>query len=321
MNKQFFSLLFASLVALELGAQAERAESFDSVTVTTHIYATKAGESLGLDLYRPAPDDRPSRVTVLYLHGGGFAGGRRGSEDIVRFARIMATRGYVVASMSYRLTMRGQSFSCDQPAPNKIRTFQLVAEDIREATLFLLRNAGGWGVDPRKLVLAGSSAGAEAVLHAAYWGDDDLLPTAPPLPADFRYGGVISMAGALVDTSLITRSNAIPTQLFHGTCDPLVPYATAPHHYCSPADPGYLILHGAQSIAEQLERLGASAYLLTECNAGHEWAGRPLMKEIDSISDFLHHDVFLLENRNIHRWYRKEGSCDKGTVPVVCKEK
>jgi hypothetical protein len=108
-----------------------------------------------------------------------------------------------------------------------------------------------------KIILAGSSAGAEAVLHAAYWTANDLidLPEQPALPEDFKYGGVISMAGALVDTNLITKENAIPTLLFHGTCDNLVPFGTAPHHYCDESDKGYLMLHGANSIAKRLHHL------------------------------------------------------------------
>ncbi len=317
MKKLLPSLLFLLLIVAPFFAKAGLS---DSLVVTTHVYATKAGEALAFDLYRPYGPIHSPRLTVLYVHGGGFAGGRRDSEDIVRFSRRLASQGFCVASISYRLTMRGKSFSCDQPAPNKIRTFQLAVEDIRDATLLLLQNSSDWGIDTEAIVLAGSSAGAEAVLHAAFWGDADLLPSASALPAAFRYGGLISMAGAIVDTSLITRRNAIPVQLFHGTCDPLVPYATAPHHYCQPGDPGYLILHGAQSIAARLDHLAECYYFLTECNAGHEWAGLPLEREVEAILDFLYRDVINGENRRIHRWYYKEGSCEQGVAPAICRE-
>ncbi len=52
----------------------------------------------------------------------------------------------------------------------------------------------------------------------------------------FRY------AGAVVNANYITKDNAIPAVLFHGTEDDLVPFGTAPHHFCDPSKPGYIIL-------------------------------------------------------------------------------
>jgi predicted esterase len=63
------------------------------------------------------------------------------------------------------------------------------------------------------------------VLHAAFWPE-----TQQALPADFKYGGLISMAGAIFDLALINEQSAMPIQLFHGSCDNLVPYGSAPHH-------------------------------------------------------------------------------------------
>ena len=47
------------------------------------------------------------------------------------------------------------------------------------------------------MVLAGSSAGAEAILHTAYWPATRAADGQALLPPDFRYAGVISMAGGL----------------------------------------------------------------------------------------------------------------------------
>ncbi|MCB0570252.1 MAG: prolyl oligopeptidase family serine peptidase [Phaeodactylibacter sp.] len=292
---------------------------FGQANKNTYTYATKNGEALALDVYRPAGDTVRSRPTVLYVHGGGFSGGRRDEPQHAAFAEQLARMGYVVVCMSYRLTMKGQSFGCDQPAANKIRTFQASVEDIRDATNYLLNNRGKLGINQNQLVLAGSSAGAEAVLHAAYWRDSNLLPTSPKLPADFRYAGVISMAGAIVDTSLISRRRAIPTMLFHGTCDPLVPFAAAPHHYCQETDPGYLPLFGGYTIAQRLRSIGMPYFLLTACYGQHEWNSIPLSDFVGEITNFLYEDVYLGRFRQIMVRHTQTGNCTDGSLPLECE--
>lgn len=260
---------------------------FNEVKMETFTYAEKDGEQLQLDLYEPVGDDWKARPLLIYIHGGGFAVGERNGPDIQLFSRDLAKRGYLVVSMSYRLTMKGKSFSCDQAAANKIRTFQLVVEDIRDATNFLIENAGKFKLDKEKIILAGSSAGAEAILHAAFWNDEQLQDNCPKLPADFQYAGLINMAGAMVESAVITADNAIPILAFHGTCDPLVPFKTSPHHYCSSEEVGYLILQGSYSICEQYHKLGASYELVVGCGIGHEWAGEPMQLYFDRMVAFL----------------------------------
>ncbi len=296
-----------------------RAPVFAGLRKTTHTYTGSEETELKLDLYLPRGDAMDNRPLLLYMHGGGFAGGRRDEPQFNQFIERLAKMGYAVASMSYRLTMAGQSFGCDQPASNKIRTFQLAVEDIRKATNYVLKHQKEWGVDGNRIVLAGSSAGAEAVLHAAYWRDEDLLPGSPQLPDGFRYGGVISLAGAMVDTSLITRRTAIPTQLFHGTCDNLVPYGTAPHHYCAEGDPGYLVLHGAHSIARRLENLGQPYHLVTGCGGGHEWNDQPLYRQLHLITGFLQTAVLDGRFRQAHRRYGANRDCQTGKAWSFCK--
>lgn len=309
--KRFYIAIFIWFGAVVLGnSQRYLTDVFDSVDTLTMTYIKKDKEDLKLDLYLPNGDTLSKRPLLLYVHGGGFSGGARDERYIKDFCKNIARKGYAVASMSYRLVMKGQSFSCDQPSPNKIRTFQSVVQDIRDATSFLIQSASRYQLDPQKIVLAGSSAGAEAIVHAAFWKIEQLPAGTQALPLGFKYAGMISMAGAIVDVKLITRSNAIPALFFHGTCDNLVPYATAPHHYCAPGRDGYLILHGAKSMAERLEDLGKPYFLLTSCGGNHSWAGRPLVQEVSSIVDFLYHDVLQQEFRQIHYVVQEDGACD-----------
>jgi len=286
---------------------------------STYTFAIKGQDTLGLDLFVPVSDTKARRPVVLFVHGGGFSGGQRGDENHYAFCRDLAARGYIAATMSYRLTMKGKSFHCDQAAENKIQTFQAAVNDIRDATQFLREHAEELVINPDTIILAGSSAGAEAVLHAAYWTVDEFNEGAQTLPNGFSYAGVISFAGAIVDEGMIQTENAIPTQLFHGTCDPLVPYGTAAHHFCQPGEPGYLLLAGSLALSQRLHSLGKSYYLYTACGAGHEMAGKPLRENVNEISDFLYHDVMQGRFRQLHVRINPEGLDCEPTRDIPCE--
>ncbi|GAB5553441.1 MAG: hypothetical protein Sapg2KO_30320 [Saprospiraceae bacterium] len=290
---------------------------FEKVEKQTHTYVTYAQDELQLDLYLPVGDVEQQRPLMIYVHGGGFSGGARDVVSAVQFAQRMARRGIPVASISYRLTMKGKSFSCDRPTEEKIRTFELAAEDIWQATQFLLSKQQQIGFSSQQIILAGSSAGAEAVLHAAYWQPEDInLTKALELPEDFKYGGVISFAGALVDTALITSQSAIPTLLYHGTCDNLVPFDSAPHHYCSEGEPGYLLLHGANAIAKHLDRLGKPFALYASCGGGHEWNDRPMFTLVQEMATTIRDLVVDQKIMQITKIVEQKEGCTLTKTPA-----
>lgn len=291
---------------------------FTDIQVSTHTYAIKDDEELKLDVYEAKDDVLKNRPLLLYVHGGGFAGGTRDGKATQAFAKRMASMGYVVASMSYRLTMKGKSFSCDQATPNKILTFQKSVEDIWDATNFLMEKAEEVGFDQNQIVLAGSSAGAEAILHAAYWNEKHLLKGSPSLPNNFQFAGLVSMAGALVDLELVSEKTAIPSLFFHGTCDNLVPYASAPHHYCDYDEVGYLMLHGGASLADRMEALKVSYQLITGCSGGHEWAGKPIREYTKEIAHFIKKTVVEGKFMQIREVVIQERECGI-EVEISCK--
>ena len=310
----FFVLPYSSL------AQRYLDETFESTTRKTVVYLEKPGEKLAMDIIAPANDTERNRPVLLYVHGGGFSGGKRDHPNHIKFCETLAKKGYVAITMSYSLVMKGKSFSCDQLADVKIKTFRSAARDIAYATRYLIDNKSALGINEEQIVLAGSSAGAEAVLHAAYWKATWQKDGNAILDNDFRYGGVISMAGAIVDEKLVTAASAIPTQLFHGTCDNLVPYATAPHHYCDYEQPGYLILHGAQSIADRLNQLHKSYFLVTGCHGGHEWNNLPIREYTHLVGDFFYNDVLGGEFRQLHIVKKNARNCANASavLPSEC---
>lgn len=304
--------LFNVLIISTVLGQRYKDQIFNEVSKKTVIYLEDKG--LEMDIYQATTDFETKRPVILFVHGGGFAGGARDEPEIIDFCKNMARRGIVAVSMSYTLVMKGKSFSCDQAAANKLSTFQSVSDEIVSATGYLIGHQDGFRINPDQIVLAGSSAGAEAVLHLAYKNK-----ARASLPTDFSYAGVISMAGAIHDMSLLTTETAIPTQLFHGTCDNLVPYGTAPHHYCNEDQVGYLMLHGPQTITKKLKELNKGYYLVTGCNDNHEWAGRPFKKYRNEVADFVYQDVLQAKFRQIHQIIPTENSCPIVEAPEICK--
>jgi len=272
-------------------------------------------QELEMDIYGVASNEPVP--AILFVHGGGFAGGERTSNEIRDFAALANSSGVAFVSISYRLLMKGRGFGCDIPATEKLNVFSNAALDAARATAYLLEHADRFGIETESIILAGSSAGAETVLHLAYWKDASTFDGRPVLPADFRYAGVMSFAGALMDDQLITAGNSIPTFMVHGTCDNLVPYGYAPHHYCDKNDPGFLMLHGAGSIADRLDYLNKPYYLITVCGGNHSWAGRPIRELQNEIMDFVKHDVLAGKFRQIRSWQTEDGSCEYDQ-PAIC---
>lgn len=290
----FFLILLSPIYTL---AQ-ERYEYMitDEVSVQTLTYTSKDGENLDMDIYLPGYDAETERATVIYVHGGGFQAGQRDSEGIQEFCTELSKYGYVVASISYRLTRKDKegAFGCECPAEDKINTFYAAVEDLQDATFFLIQNREEFGIDPQKIIIAGSSAGAETVLNAAYQPPYCYGLDSGPV----SYAGVVSFAGAIPDTTVIYDESAIPSLFFHGTDDALVPYATAPHHYCEEDSPGYLVLHGSYTISQKLDQLGVPYWLHTTCGAGHEMANKPMREYFDVITDFCFNYVIEGETQS-----------------------
>ncbi|MDX1284080.1 MAG: alpha/beta hydrolase [Draconibacterium sp.] len=298
MLKNIFISLFILLSSFVFSQQRYNEVQFDEILVETYTYATKEGENLELDIYLPQGDADDERATFIYVHGGGFRQGERDRENIQEFCKQLAGYGYVTVSMSYRLTRKGKptAFGCDCPAIEKLNTFNAAVEDIQDASFFLIENRHQFGINPQKIILAGSSAGAEAVLNTAYQPPYCYGLDSGPV----SFAGVIGMAGAIPDTIALYDESAVPSMFFHGTDDPLVPYATAPHHYCGKDKEGYLILHGSKSISEKLDKLEVPFWLHTTCGGGHELASQPLDTYFDEIVEFCHTYIILAEGDQRH---------------------
>lgn len=199
---------------------------FSTVNVVSDIPYGSAVDQMGvtktlkLDLYTPAGDTATSRPLMVYVHGGGFSGGNKTSPELIDEANHLAKSGYVVVSISYRLAPQG---CVGAPSVSCIVGIQHSQYDAQAAVRFMRANASTYGIDPNKIAMGGSSAGAITALNVAYSPDDVGTSGTPGVSSEIQ--AAVSLSGARLRGT--PELGEAPALLLHGTADPLVPYAWA----------------------------------------------------------------------------------------------
>jgi len=258
----------------------------------TYIYAIKGKDTLKLDVYTPENIKKTDTLPVLlWMHGGGFSVGSRDYIDDKNLVKYAAKeQNYIGISISYRLLRKGTKtgFGCDCTKDEKLETFKQAAIDYMDAAKYVVAHANELQIDTTKIIAGGSSAGAEGILNAVFMREY-FVDNAEDYN-DVKFAGAFSCAGAVVDASYMTPTNAVPTVLYHGTKDQLVPFGNAPHHYCEPTKDGYLMLDGSKIIADKLEDFEISFYFNIVKDARHEISRIPY-EELDIIFNFFKRTV------------------------------
>jgi poly(3-hydroxybutyrate) depolymerase len=197
-----------------------------------------------MNIYRPNPafDNEQQRPLVLMIHGGGFAGGSLNEMNFM--CNEFAKRGYVAATISYRLGWGCPSDAgvflcniCTPLAPN-IRTAAYNAiQDAHAALRFLVSNEATYGIEPDYIFVGGQSAGAITALGTAFITQEEanvympnglaasggLFNSGNELEASYTIVGVFNDCGAVPSVSVLDEG--IPVINFHDDGDCVVPYA------------------------------------------------------------------------------------------------
>jgi len=230
---------------------------------------------------------------VLYIHGGGWTTGHSRQsgafDDFPRVLAMLAARGYVVASLNYRL-------SGEAPFPAAI-------QDVKAAIKFMRAHAEEYVLDESKGIVWGGSAGGHlAALAALTCGVQALEPPLPPEPS----AAALQVAGqsdcvqgavtwyGVFDLSMLPSLNGAtepsPTiRRFLGCTDTACSLQTleaaSPIHYTDTAasPPPFLLVHGAADktvnpmqstrFQEVFERAGGHAELLMIPSVDHSFIG------------------------------------------------
>jgi para-nitrobenzyl esterase len=191
------------------------------ITYGSAVNQTNQTVALKLDLYQPAGDPITARPAIVWVHGGSFSSGSKTSGELVDQANEFAKKGYVNVSIDYRLS----PVNClVTPGAQCLIAAIQARQDALTAVRFLREQAATYSVDPKRIAIGGTSAGAITALGVGYTSET----SAPGDHQGFSaaVGAVQSLSGAQFNTSLINKGDA-PALLFHGTADPLVPYAAA----------------------------------------------------------------------------------------------
>jgi len=164
---------------------------FAETAITDDIlFATVEGQDLVLNVITPVGDTETDRPFVLLATGGAFAFTERSFS--IPIAEVFARTGYVAAVMDYRT--RGS-----MPAGNEfVIAAQEATHDMLGAVRFMRANASTYGIDPDKIVVGGTSAGAVMAIRAG------TLDAGDPLTEDLMalldsMGGIEGTVGDHLD--------------------------------------------------------------------------------------------------------------------------
>ena len=283
--RRFFPLLLLFVCAL---AQAQTPD-------TTLLFARRDTCDLKLDFYAAAPGAGPCadslrKPVVIHIFGGAFMTGRRNNPADMQWYRALADQGYHVAAIDYRLGLKGLDLKPNLSAVGALMdAIQMAVDDLFSATNYLIDNAEALGIDPDRIVVSGSSAGAITALEAE-WEICNGREPAAVLPGWFNYAGVISFSGAILslDGPISFPQKPCPILLHHGTADKIVPYGRIDifrKHFA-----------GSDALAKKLAAIGANYQILRYEGNGHEIANL-MRRNLPEELRFLEENIL----RGVHR--------------------
>jgi predicted esterase len=142
----------------------------------------------------------------------------------------------------------------------------------RDPVRFLRANAATYHVDPDRISIGGSSAGAITALHVGFETSDFGTSGNPGFSSSVR--AAISLSGASVIVA--PHAGGADSLLFHGTADPLVPYQWA-------------VNTNSQALAA-----GLPSELITWQGAGHVPYTQHRQEILDDTTNFLYWSMDLM---------------------------
>ena len=290
MKKFYLSMI--ALLGITAGASAQacnggRYESdvYTTVTVNSSItYGsnttyTGSTQTLTLDEYEAAGDTCTNRPLIIWVHGGSFLSGSSTDVDVQSLSNHFAKKGFVCASINYRLGM--SAIDSAQAILAVIRAVQ----DLKAAIRFFYmdrKTTNTYKIDTNNIFIGGSSAGALTVDHVAYLTRDcqivtpgyiteanltamgGLEGTSGNAGYSDKIKGCISLCGALGRYYWMEAGN-VPLCSMHGTSDATVIYGRG---IVNPGVP-LMYLDGDRILNAQALAVGVSNNFYTWINAPH----------------------------------------------------
>ena len=273
---------------------------------------------LDMDIYEPAGDTLSSRPAIVFIHTGAFFSGHNELDDVVDLSIAAAKRGYVSFNINYRLGLNILStYSGERAVYRGMQDASAAIRHIRE-------HHQDYNVDPNNIFIWGSSAGSFIGLHLAYSQDDERPESTYGTNSDPDLGcidcegnnyqhdskpkALISCWGAIGDLDWIDEQDNIPTLMFHGDLDPIVPFNSG---FPFTIDIALPIVYGSNSIHNRLDELNIENQLYVGEGELHEywgavngnWLGGPNENYNQIIStsfNFLYNQLDLSQNGDLN---------------------
>jgi len=268
------------------------------------IYTTTAGggtQTLLLDVYTPHGDTATNRKLIVWAHGGAFFEGTKNDNDMQFLCTNFAHRGYVCASINYRLV---SSVVLLYDSTTAFKTIDAAVNDMKASIRYFRKNAADSGntyrIDTTQIYSGGCSAGAIMVDFAT---TIDSVGETPPyyqaimdsnggyegnsgnLGYSSRVVATASLAGGISNPDWIGPGNP-PTFYAQGTADPIIPYECGAvfDGYTGGLVPGLFRLCGSAVLEPQMASLQIPTGLQPFPGAGHvPWdSNQGMMNEVDS---------------------------------------
>lgn len=213
-------------------------QSSSTVTFGNAMKFDSTFVDLQMDIYQPTGDNFLHRPLIVLAFPGGLTSGVRQSPDIVTLCDNFSRRGYVCASIDYRLGFENGS-DCDT---NQFRAFMRGVQDMRAAVRYFYKDAlttNTYRIDTTQIWIGGTSAGAFIGLNYAYFKLDTFSKVPPDWAAPVflalggtegnsgnpgyssKVKGVIDLCGAIADTVWMRPGDPIIVGV-HGTADATV---------------------------------------------------------------------------------------------------
>jgi acetyl esterase/lipase len=262
-----------------------------AIQIENSLTYGKGGETdLLLDLAVPASGTGPFPA-IICIHGGGWRGGKR--QDLSQTMKTIASRGFVAATISYRLVPTAKF-----PAP---------VEDCKAAVRWLRANAAKYKIDKDHIGVVGFSAGGHLASMLGLTGNADGFEgkggsadqsssvqavvdffgpadlASPDWSEDVRTRAITPFIGAALSNhaelyrkaSPITyvKAGAAPFLIFHGTDDPTVP------------------IQQSRGLAAKLRENGVSIKVIEVAGAKHGWGGDQMLKSMEETINFFNEQL------------------------------
>ena len=238
-------------------------------TKTTYAFVER-DSTLYLDVHQPAVA-RSDKAAVLSVFGGGFIVGRRDDSYQSALADSLTQRGFTVINIDYRLGLKDSVMVASHSRLLDIDDlFQycidIATEDCAAAVRWVVEHAEELNIDPAKIALTGSSAGAITVLQLDYCRTN-ALPQTTVLPEGWKPAAIIPYAGGVMcrKKDLAYPIDPAPTLLMHGTKDKIVAYKSF-------GLPFHAKLLGSKTIDKKMKKQDIPHWFIRFEGIGHEVA-------------------------------------------------